>query len=114
MTRHLKICFSCQKTAPVPKTKTPSSGTLWSGSKIHVDTIDPPPQKFKKTSTLQCSASLDRSIPTMDPSSPMPFSTDSATYSHSSVPTPSLIPPKAIISLNVATGRSSIISKTSD
>ncbi|KAL0209554.1 hypothetical protein RCL1_008392 [Eukaryota sp. TZLM3-RCL] len=47
MTRHVKSCPSCQKTAPVLKTKIPSSGTLWSDrpfSKIHVDTIGPLPK----------------------------------------------------------------------
>ncbi|KAL0211611.1 hypothetical protein RCL1_005237 [Eukaryota sp. TZLM3-RCL] len=47
MTRHVKSCPLCQKTAPVLKTKIQSSGTLWSDrpfSKLHVDTIGPLPK----------------------------------------------------------------------
>ncbi|KAL0220180.1 hypothetical protein RCL1_000035 [Eukaryota sp. TZLM3-RCL] len=62
MTRHVKSCPSCQKTAPVVKTKIPSSGTLWSDrpfSKIHVDTIGPLSAKFIST-RLQLRARLRR------------------------------------------------------
>ncbi|KAL0212974.1 hypothetical protein RCL1_006600 [Eukaryota sp. TZLM3-RCL] len=50
MTRHVKCCPACQKTAPVPKPKVPHSGTLWSDrpfSSIHVDTIGPLPKDIQ-------------------------------------------------------------------
>ncbi|KAL0211234.1 hypothetical protein P9112_009532 [Eukaryota sp. TZLM1-RC] len=42
--KHVKRCPTCQKTAPVKRTKTPSTGSLWADrpfARINVDTIGP-------------------------------------------------------------------------
>ncbi|KAL0215434.1 hypothetical protein P9112_007618 [Eukaryota sp. TZLM1-RC] len=46
MKNHVRSCPSCQKTAPVPKTNTPSTGSLWADkpfARLNVDTIGPLP-----------------------------------------------------------------------
>ncbi|KAL0208773.1 hypothetical protein P9112_011360 [Eukaryota sp. TZLM1-RC] len=46
MKNHVRSCSSCQKTAPVPKSITPSTGSLWADkpfARLNVDTIGPLP-----------------------------------------------------------------------
>ncbi|KAL0210676.1 hypothetical protein RCL1_005112 [Eukaryota sp. TZLM3-RCL] len=50
MEDHVRRCPACQKTAPIPSLKVPSSGSLWADrpfSRLNVDTIGPLPKDIQ-------------------------------------------------------------------